>query len=55
MITLRNKVDTLQEISKALTPNDEYENFVNAHMEEAAECIATKLRDKQSSMGDISS
>ena len=30
------------------TPNDEYENFVNAHMEAVVtECMSTKLRDKQ--------
>ena len=45
-ITLRNKFDGLQEISETVTPNDEYENFVNAHMEAAAECIPTKLRAK---------
>ena len=28
------------------TPNDEYENFANAHLEIAAECILTKLRAK---------
>ena len=44
MITLRNKSDALQEISKIHTPNDEYENFIHAHMETAAECIPTKLR-----------
>ena len=27
-------------------PNDEYENFVNAHLEAAAECIQTKQRTK---------
>ena len=27
-------------------PNDEYENFVNAHIEAAAECIPTKIRKK---------
>ena len=53
MITLRNKFDALQEISETLTPNDKYENFVNAHMEAVAEWILTKLRTKQSSMGDI--
>ena len=53
MITLRNKFDALQEISETLTPNDKYENFVNAHMEAVAECILTKLRTKQSSMGNI--
>ena len=36
----------LQEISKTLTVNDEYENFVNAHLEVAAECIPTKQRAK---------
>ena len=40
-ITLRNKFDTLQEISETL--NDKYENFINAHTEAAAECIPTKL------------
>ena len=36
-----------QEISETLTLiNDEYENFVNAHMEAAAECIPTKIRAK---------
>ena len=42
-VTLRNKFDALQEISETLIPNDEYENFVNAHMEAAAECILAKL------------
>ena len=28
------------------TPNDEYENFVNAHLETAANCIPTKPRTK---------
>ena len=28
------------------TQNDEYENFVNAHIETAAECIPTKLKAK---------
>ena len=45
-ITLRNKFDTLQEISETLTLNDEYENFINVHMEVAAECIPTKLKAK---------
>ena len=43
-ITLRNKFDALQEISETLTPNDEYENFVNVHIEAAAKCLPTKLR-----------
>ena len=45
-LTLRNKFDALQEISETPTPNDEYENFVNAHLEAAAECIPTKQRAK---------
>ena len=46
MLTQRNKFDVLQEISETLNPNDEYENFVNAHLEAAAECIPTKQRAK---------
>ena len=42
-----NKFDALQEISKTLTPNDEYENFFNAHMKTVVECIPTKLRAKR--------
>ena len=45
-IALRNKFDTLQEISEKPIPNEEYENFVNTYREAAAECIATKLRAK---------
>ena len=43
---LRNKYDAQQKISGTLTPNDEYGNFIYAHVEEAAECITTKLRTK---------
>ena len=43
-LTLRNKFDALQEISETLSSNDEYVNFVNAHIETAAEYIPTKLR-----------
>ena len=28
------------------TPNEEYENFVNAHLEATAKCIPTKLKTK---------
>ena len=45
-LTLRNKFDACQEISETLTSNDEYENFVNAHLEAVAECIPTKQRAK---------
>ena len=36
-LALRNKYDALQEQTKTHTPNKEYENFVNAHLEAAAE------------------
>ena len=42
MLAVRNKFDTLHKISKRITPNDEYENFVTAQMEAAAERIPTK-------------
>ena len=45
-ITLRNKFDALQEILETLTPNDEYENFLNARMEAAAEFIPINQRTK---------
>ena len=45
-LTLRNKLDALQGMSETPTPNDEYENFINVHLEAAAECIPTKLRAK---------
>ena len=45
-LALRNKFDALQEKTETHTPNEEYENFVNAHLEAAAECIPTKLRTK---------
>ena len=45
-LILINKFEALQEISEKPTPNDEYENFVNAHLEAAAECIPTKQRAK---------
>ena len=45
-LTLTNKFDALQEIAEIPTLNDEYENFVNAHLEAAAECIPIKQRAK---------
>ena len=45
-LTLSNKFNALQEIPEIPTPNDEYENFINAHLEAAAECIPTKQRAK---------
>ena len=41
-----NKFDALQEKTETHTPNDEYENFVNAHLEAAAKYIPTKHRIK---------
>ena len=45
-IGLRNKFDALQEKIEAHTPNDKYENFVNAHLKAAEEYIPTKQRTK---------
>ena len=42
VLELRNRFETLQEQTEKCTPNDEYENFVNAHLEAAAYCIPTK-------------
>ena len=42
---LRNKFDAQQK-TETCTPNDEYENFVNAHLEAAAKYIPTKHRTK---------
>ena len=47
-LTLRNIFDELQEISETLTLNDKYENFINAHIEVAAECKPSKQRAKPS-------
>ena len=46
VLELRNRYETLQERTKKSTQNDEYENFVNAHLEAAAKCIPTKLKTK---------
>ena len=46
MISLRNEFDALQEKTETHTLNDEYENFVNTHLEAAAEYIPTKHRTK---------
>ena len=44
VLELRNRFETLQEKTEKSTPNDEFENFVNAHLEAAAKCIPTKLK-----------
>ena len=46
VLELRNRFETLQEKTEKSTPKDEYENFVNAHLEAAAKCIPTKLKTK---------
>ena len=33
VLELRNRIETIQEKTEKSTPNDEYENFVNAHLE----------------------
>ena len=43
---MRNRFETLQKKTEKGTPNDEYENFINAHLEVAAKCIPTKPRTK---------
>ena len=43
---MRNKFEALLEKTGKGTPNDEYENFVNAHLEAAVNCIPAKPRTK---------
>ena len=43
-LSLRNKFDAQQEISEIPTPNNECDNFANAHLEAAAEYIPTKQK-----------
>ena len=45
VLELRNRFETLQK-TEIRTPNDEYENFINAHLKAAANCIPTKPRAK---------
>ena len=44
VLALRNKFDALQEKTDIHTLKDEYENFVDAHLEAAVKYISTKLR-----------
>ena len=46
VLELRNRFETLQEKTEIGTPNDEYENFINTHLEATAKCILTKHRTK---------
>ena len=43
---MRNRFETLQEKTGKGTPDDEYENFVNAHFEATVKCIPTKPKTK---------
>ena len=45
-LELRNRFETLQENTEKGTPNDEYEKFVEAHLEAASKCIPKKPRTK---------
>ena len=54
VLELRNRFETLQEKTEKGTPNDVYDNFVNAHQEAAEKCIPTKPRTEQSPMGNVS-
>ena len=45
VLELRNRFETQEKTEKG-TPNDEYENFVEAHPEAASKCIPTKPRTK---------
>ena len=45
-IALRNRHNSLQGKTETHTPNEEYENFVNVHLEAAADFIPTKQRSK---------
>ena len=45
-LELRNRFEALQEKTEKGTPNEEYENFVEAHLEAASKCIPTKPRTK---------
>ena len=40
-----------KKISETSTPNDEYENFVNAYLEATTECIPSKQKLKLESHG----
>ena len=46
VLELRNRFEKLQEKTEKGTPNDGYENFVEAHLEAASKCIPTKPRTK---------
>ena len=46
ILELRNRSKTLEEKTEKGTSNDEYENFINAHLEAAVNCFPTKPKSK---------
>ena len=46
VLELRKRFETLQVKREKGTPNDKYENFLDAHLEAASKCILTKPRTK---------
>ena len=46
VLKLRNRFGKTTKKTEKNTPNNEYESFVNAHLEAAAKCIPTKLKTK---------
>ena len=46
MLSVRNKIDTLLKISERHTPNNEYENFVDAPIEAEAKGILIQQTTK---------
>ena len=52
VLELGNRFETLKEKTEKGTPNNEYENFVNVHLEAAAKYIPTKPKTKYSAPWD---
>ena len=50
-LELRNRFKILQEKTEKGTPNNEYENFVEAHLEAASKCIPKNLELNIESLG----
>ena len=46
VLEFRNRFEILQEKTEKDTPNDEYENFFEAHLEATSKCIPIKPRTK---------
>ena len=45
MVTVENKLKTLQEISETHTLNEEYENFVTAHIKKHQQSVYQSNQD----------